>query len=130
MPDAGQRPRPALPPGTETSAAAGEGAAAAPANVNVSVSGISQVGAQPAGRSNGLAVAGFVCSLVALVMFWVPGLNFILWVLGIVFSAIGLSAARRHAAPHRGLAIAGLVIALVPGTLLLLVVFAVVIAAA
>lgn len=73
------------------------------------------------GRSepgNGLAVAGFVCSLVSLVLFWVPGFNFILLVLGIVFSAIGLSRANKRNAPHRSLAIAGLVIALVSGALL------------
>ena len=37
-------------------------------------------------RSNDLAVAGFVLALCALVLFWVPFLNVIMWVLSIVFS--------------------------------------------
>ena len=103
-----------------------------PANINVSVSN-TNMGQGPAGRNgpgNGLAVAGFVCSLVSLVMFWVPGFNFIVWILGIVFSGIGLSRSNKQGAPHRGLAIAGLTIALIPGTLLVFVIFLVVIAAA
>ena len=78
---------------------------------------------------NGLAVAGFVCALCAIVLFWVPVVNFMLWVLGIVFSAVGLKRSNRQNAPHRGLAIAGLVIALVPTTILLFGVFLAVIVA-
>ena len=76
---------------------------------------------RPAG--NGMAVAGFVLSLCSVVFFWAPVLNFIMWVLGIVFSGIGLSRSNKMGLPHRGLAIAGLVIALVPGTLLIFVIF-------
>lgn len=85
-------------------------------------------GAPPV-QGNGLAVAGFVCSLVSIVMFWLPGVNFITWVLGIVFSAVGLNRANKQHLPHRGLAISGLVIALVPGTLLIFIVFLVILAA-
>ena len=84
----------------------------------------------PAQQGNGLAIAGFVCALVSVVLFWAPGINFALWVCGIVFSAIGLSRANKRQAPHRGLAIAGLAIAIVPGTLLVFVIFLVIIAAA
>lgn len=84
---------------------------------------------QPSPTGNGLAITGFVCALCSLVLFWVPFVNFALWVLGIVFSAIGLNRSSKHNAPHRGLAIAGLVIALVPTTILIFVVFLAVIAA-
>jgi hypothetical protein len=53
---------------------------------------------------NGLAIAGFVCSLVGALFLWI-----ILAPLGIIFGAIGLSKAKRGA-PHRGLAIAAIVI--------------------
>ena len=50
--------------------------------------------------SNGLAIAGFICA------FFVP-------VLGIIFSAIGMSRAKKMNKKGLGLAIAGLVIAIV-----------------
>lgn len=55
-------------------------------------------------ESNGMGVAGFVLSLCALVLCWVPYLNWLLLILGIVFSIIGVT--RRP----KGLAIAGLCI--------------------
>lgn len=55
-------------------------------------------------KSNGLGTAGFVLALLALVLCWVPILDFILWLLGAIFSVIGLFKA------PRGLAIAGTVI--------------------
>lgn len=58
---------------------------------------------QPA-RKNGLGTAGFVLAILALVFCWVPFLDFIFWILGAVFSVIGLFKA------PRGLAIAGTVI--------------------
>ena len=73
-------------------------------------------------QGNGMAVAGFVLALCSVVLFWFPFVSFLLWVLGIVFSAIGLKRANDHGLPNRGLAIAGLVIALVPGTILMLIV--------
>ena len=69
------------------------------------------------GASNGLAVAGFILALCAVVFYWVFFLSlfflsFIMWVLGIVFSGIGYSRAKAPGSPGRGLAIAGLSIAL------------------
>lgn len=58
--------------------------------------------AQP--RTNGLGTAGFVLSLLAWIFCWVPFANIILWVLGLIFSIIGLFKA------PRGLAIAGFVL--------------------
>ena len=59
------------------------------------------------GESNGLAIAGFVCSIVGLVIF-----GFILGVLAVIFSAIGLKRAEAGA-KGRGFAIAGLIIGII-----------------
>lgn len=58
-------------------------------------------------KSNGLGTAGFVLALLALLGCWVPVLNCILWLLGFIFSFIGIFKS------PRGLAIAGLCISLV-----------------
>ena len=71
---------------------------------------------QPVSRSNGLGTAGFVLALIALFLGW------IVWLLGLIFSACGMFKA------PRGLAIAGLVISLI-GVILLLAVFGAVTAA-
>lgn len=72
-------------------------------------------------QGNGMAISGFICALLSVIGFWAPGVNFVLWVLGIVFSIVGLKNCKNKGAPHRGLAMAGLVIALVPTTILILV---------
>ncbi len=69
--------------------------------------------------SNGMGITGFVLSLVAMFTALLPGVNFIVWLLGLIFSCIGL----RHR--PRGLAVAGLVISLIPLVLLIVVLFAV-----
>jgi hypothetical protein len=58
-------------------------------------------------KSNGIGTAGFVLALAALVLVWAPFLNSILWLLGLVLSAIGVFR------QPRGLAIAGLCISLI-----------------
>ena len=58
-------------------------------------------------KSNGLGTAGFVLALLALLGCWIPVLNWILWLLGFIFSFIGICKS------PRGLAIAGLCISLV-----------------
>ncbi|MGM9827181.1 MAG: hypothetical protein ACI30O_03205 [Muribaculaceae bacterium] len=55
-------------------------------------------------QGNGMGVAGFVLALLGLILCWVPILNWILWILGLIFSIIGMFK------PKKGLAIAGLVI--------------------
>ena len=70
-------------------------------------------------NKNGIATAGFVLAVLAVALFWFIVVNFILWVLGLVFSAIGYSRAKEPGSPGRGLAIAGLVITL--GGLVLLI---------
>ena len=61
----------------------------------------------PAASSNGYAIAGLVCGLLGLFPFWI---GFILCVLAIVFSGIGLSHASRYGGVGRGPAVAGLVL--------------------
>lgn len=53
---------------------------------------------------NGLGTAGFVLALIGLLLCWVPVVNAILWLLGFIFSMIGVFR------PRKGLAIAGLVL--------------------
>ena len=57
-------------------------------------------------KSNGLGTAGFVLALICLFLFWIPVFDWILWVLGLIFSFAGVFK------KPRGLAIAGLVISL------------------
>ena len=73
-------------------------------------------------KSNGLGTAGFICALLNVFLFWVPALGWILWVLGLVFSLIGVFKA------PRGLAIAGLVISCI-GLILILAIAALLVAA-
>jgi hypothetical protein len=59
---------------------------------------------QSAQLSNGVGTAGFVLALTAFALCWMPGLNFILWGIGLILSFAGVF--KRP----KGLAIAGLVI--------------------
>lgn len=58
-------------------------------------------------RSNGMGTAGFVFSLLAFLVCWVPFVDIIVWFLGALFSFIGLFKA------PRGLAIAGFVLSFI-----------------
>ncbi len=82
----------------------------------------------PPQQGNPLAITGFVLSLVSIALFWIPFVNILLWVLTIVFSAVGLSKANKENRPHRGLAIAGICISAIP--LVLIIVFFVFLGAA
>ncbi|HET56613.1 MAG TPA: hypothetical protein ENN33_15570 [Ignavibacteria bacterium] len=66
-------------------------------------------------KSNAFGIAGFVFALIAVFLCWVPVLNWIICVLGLILSSIGLS---KH---PKGLAIAGFVISLIMIILLLVV---------
>lgn len=70
-------------------------------------------------QKNGMAVAGFVLALVALFFGWIPFLGWAAWLLGLIFSGIGLSKANKVNGKGKGLAIAGLVISLIGIALLL-----------
>lgn len=84
-----------------------------------SQSGGTQGQAAPTG--NGLAIAGMVLAICAVVLFWLVPVSFVCWVLGLIFSSIGFKNANRGA-PYRGLAIAGLAISLAGIVLIILVI--------
>ena len=58
-------------------------------------------------KSNGIGTAGFVLALIGLFLCWIPILDWIIWLLGLIFSAIGVFRI------PRGLAIAGLCISFI-----------------
>lgn len=62
---------------------------------------------QAPSQSNGLGVAGFVVSLCGLVLCWVPFLDLVLGVTGLILSAFGMKRL------PKGLATAGLVIGII-----------------
>lgn len=70
---------------------------------------VNQPAQQPivAKTGNGMGVAGFVLALLGLIFCWVPVIDWILWLLGVIFSVIGIFK------PKKGLAIAGLVISFI-----------------
>lgn len=63
---------------------------------------------------NGLGVAGFILALIGLFTGWIPVAGWIIWILGAVFSIIGLF--KRP----KGLAIAGTIISVVGVTILII----------
>jgi len=70
-------------------------------------------------KSNGIGTAGFVLSIIALFLSWVPVLGWILWILGLIFSFIGIFR------QPKGLSIAGLVISCIALIVLIVVVGAI-----
>ena len=70
-------------------------------------------------KTNGIGTAGFVLALIALFLGWIPFLGWILWLLGLIFSFVGVFRT------PKGLSIAGLVISLI-GIILLIVVFGII----
>lgn len=58
-------------------------------------------------KKNGIGVAGFVLALIGLIFCWIPVLNWILWILGVIFSFIGVFK------KPRGLAITGLILSFI-----------------
>lgn len=58
-------------------------------------------------KSNGLGTAGFITSLLGLLLSWVPVLGWILWLVGALLSLIGVFKT------PRGLAITGIILSLI-----------------
>lgn len=58
-------------------------------------------------RGNGIGTTGFILAILALLLCWVPVLDWILWILGAIFSIVGLFR------KPKGLAIAGVVISFI-----------------
>jgi hypothetical protein len=69
---------------------------------------------QAGGSRNSVGTAGFVLALLGVALCWIPGLNWVLWILGLILSFVGVFKA------PRGLAIAGLCLSII-GLILLLV---------
>jgi hypothetical protein len=63
----------------------------------------------PPPPGNGFAVAGMVLGICALVFCWFPFVNWILALLGIIFSILGLTKAKKVEGRGKGMAIAGLI---------------------
>lgn len=57
-------------------------------------------------KTNGLGIAGFILSLLGILLGWIPLLGWLIWLLGLIFSFIGVFRV------PRGLAIAGLILSL------------------
>ena len=66
-------------------------------------------------QKNGLGLAGFILALVGLFLDWIPVLGWLIWLLGAIFSIIGLFK------QPRGFAIAGTIISFLGFIILLLV---------
>lgn len=70
-------------------------------------------------RGNGWGVAGFILSLFALIVCWLPFISVWPWFAGLVCSIVGVCRKQRK----KGLAITGLVISLLGVILLILLAF-------
>lgn len=75
-----------------------------------------QITALQAKEKNGMGIAGFVLAMVALFSSWVPFARWIVWLLGLIFSLIGLGK------QPKGFAIAGLIISLIGLALIVMII--------
>ena len=75
-----------------------------------------QITAPQAQEKNGMGIAGFVLAMVALFSSWVPFARWIVWLLGLIFSLIGLGK------QPKGFAIAGLIISLIGLALIVVII--------
>lgn len=71
---------------------------------------------QPVKESNGAGTAGFVLSLISLVLSWVPGVGWVVWFIGFFLSFFGMFS------KPRGLAIVGFLISIIDLLILLAVI--------
>ncbi|MCE3076837.1 hypothetical protein [Chryseobacterium gwangjuense] len=76
---------------------------------------------QGVNQSNGIGIAGFVLSVIAIFIGWIPFLGWFVWFLGLILSFIGIFRA------PKGFAIAGLIISLI-GVVLLIFLFGAILA--
>lgn len=61
---------------------------------------------EPPPATNSFGAAGFILAVLAIVFSWLPFVNFILWILGLIFSFVGIFK------QPRGLAVAGFVLSM------------------
>lgn len=67
-------------------------------------------------KTNGIGTAGFVLALIAIFLGWIPLLGWLIWILGAIFSFVGVFR------EPKGLSIAGLVISFI-GIIFMIVIF-------
>lgn len=75
-------------------------------------------------RSNGGAITALVCGIIAILLFWIPGINLLAILLGlvaIVAGVVGLSRARDPYVGGKGMAVTGLVLGILALVLSVLV---------
>ena len=94
-----------------------------PSNLSSSISPQTIIIRQEEKSTNGIGTAGFVMSLIAIFLGWIPIIGWIIWILGLVLSFAGIF--KRP----KGMAIAGLVISLI-GIIMLVFVFGILMVAA
>ena len=94
-----------------------------PSNLSSSISPQTIIIRQEEKSTNGIGTAGFVMSLIAIFLGWIPVIGWIIWILGLVLSFAGIF--KRP----KGMAIAGLVISLI-GIIMLVFVFGILMVAA
>lgn len=66
--------------------------------------------------ASGTSVAALVCGILALIFFWIPGLDFILCLVGLICAIVSLV----RGSGGKGMAIAGLVLSVIAGILTLI----------
>ncbi|MFD1421466.1 zinc ribbon domain-containing protein [Lactiplantibacillus songbeiensis] len=69
--------------------------------------GSNNIYVQAAPQSNGMGTAGFILALLSFLFSWIPGVSFVVWFLGMLFSFIGMF--KRP----RGLAITGFILSFI-----------------
>lgn len=69
-----------------------------------------------ANKSNGMGTAGFIFAILGIIVSWAPGVNFVIWFLGFLFSFIGLFKS------PRGMAITGFILSII-GILIIIAIF-------
>lgn len=82
-------------------------------------------GLAPQQQSNGLAIASLVCGIIALLLSWIPFVNLLAFVLGLVAVGTGIGGIRRARTPgvgQKGLAVGGLVTGIIALLLSLLII--------
>ena len=76
---------------------------------------------------NNMATAGFILALFTFLFGWIPVFGWVTWILGVIFSWIGLSQSKSLEGKGRGLAIAGLLLSFA-GLIMILIIASAVLA--
>jgi len=82
-------------------------ATADPSQATTQATGSNNIYVQATPQSNGMGTAGFVLALISFLFSWIPGVSFVVWFLGMLFSFIGMFK------QPRGLAITGFILSFI-----------------